>query len=516
MSNPGSISSRPSKALHPESLSSRLNKVLGIGEITSRWSPVRLTVAATLVCGVLAIAYLFTHRKMPLGVVLGILPAALCMLWVTLRKPAVAMLGMFVVNYFIMALGRYVRDIPIGTILDAALFYNVLMVAVQAMVHRIEWRRIRSGITVAALIWAVYCTLELFNPLAVPAAWFTAVRSFAIYLLLIVVLTQLTMGEFKWLRYMLAVWAVLTLIAVSKALIQKFIGFNEAEKYWLYVLGARRTHIIYSGIRYFSFFSDAANFGASMGMSMVVLSISALFYRNPWMKFFLFFTAAAACYGMLISGTRSALAVPFAGYAAFVVLSRNARLAVAGVVVLLSAFIFLNFTDIGQGNQIIRRARSAFNTDDASFNVRLENQARLRVLMADKPFGAGIGMGGGKAKNHAPDAPLSQIPTDSWFVLIWVETGVVGILIHVSLLLYVLAWGSFQVVFRLRNSQVRGLTAALICGIAGLTLMSYANEVLGQIPNGAIVYMSMAFIFMAPRFDRELTGEAEPLKIRRA
>lgn len=501
---------------HPGSISARLCRALGIGEITSRWSPVRLTVTALLLGGVLAIAYLFTHRKMPLGLVLGILPVALCSLWITLRKPAVSMLGMFVVNYFIMALGRYVRDIPIGTILDAALYYNVLMVAVQAMVHRIEWRRIRSGITVAALIWAVYCTLELFNPLSVPAAWFTTVRSFAIYFLLIVLLTQLTMGEVKWLRYMLVVWAVLTLIAVGKALIQKFVGFNEAEKIWLYVQGARRTHIIYSGIRYFSFFSDAANFGASMGMSMVVLSIAALFYRNPWMKFFLLFTAAAACYGMLISGTRSALAVPFGGYAAFVILSRNARLAVAGALALMGAFVFLNFTDIGQGNQIIRRARSAFNPDDASFNVRLDNQAKLRVLMADKPFGAGLGMGGGKAKNHAPDAPLSQIPTDSWFVLVWVETGVVGILLHVGVLLYVLAWGSFQVLFRLRSPQVRGLTAALICGVAGIVLMSYANEVLGQIPNGAIVYMSMTFIFMAPRFDRELMGEAEPLKLRRA
>lgn len=500
----------------PGSIFARLQRSVRIGSVDSRWSPVHLATTALLICGVLAVAYLFTHRKIPLGIALGILPAALCTLWMSLRKPAVSMLGMFVVNYFIMALGRYMRDIPIGTILDAALFYNILMVAVQAMVHRLEWRRIRSGVTVAALLWTVYCTLELFNPLAVPAAWFTTVRSFAIYFLLIVVLTQLTMGEMKWLRRMIAVWAVLTLIAVGKALIQKFVGFNEAEKYWLYVLGGGRTHIIRSGIRYFSFFSDAANFGASMGMSMVVLSIAALYFRNPWMKFFLMFTAAAACYGMLISGTRSALAIPFAGYAGFVVLSRNIRLAVAGVLALAGAFVFLNFTTIGQGNQIIRRARSAFNPDDASFQVRLENQAKLRVLMADKPFGAGLGMGGTTAKNFAPDAPLSQIPADSWFVLVWLQTGVVGILMHVCVLLYILSWGSFQVLFRLRNPQVRGLTAALICGIAGIVLMSYANEVLGQIPNGAIVYMSMAFIFMAPRFDREMTGEAPAPKLRTA
>lgn len=242
-----------------------------------------------------------------------------------------------------------------------------------------------------------------------------------------------------------------------------------------------------------------------MGLSMVVFSISALYYRNPWMKLYLLSVAAAACYGMLISGTRSALAVPFVGYSAFIMMSRNIKMIATGVVLVFVAFVFLKFTTIGQGNAVIRRARSAFNTNDPSFQVRLENQAKLRELMADKPFGAGLGHGGGKAKTFAPDAPLSQIPTDSWFVMVWVETGVVGILLHVSILLYILARGAYLVVFKLRNDQLRGFTAALTAGISGIVVMAYANEILGQMPTGAILYMSMSFIFLAPRFDRELS-----------
>ena len=221
--------------------------------------------------------------------------------------------------------------------------------------------------------------------------------------------------------------------------------------------------------------------------------------------------AAAACYGMLISGTRSALAVPFAGYAVFVMLSRNFRMVVAGVFLIIMAFCFLKFTTIGQGNPIIRRARSAFNTQDASFQVRLDNQARLRELMRGKPFGAGLGHGGGKAKVFAPDAPLSQVPTDSCFVMIWVETGIVGLLLHIGILLYVLGKGAWLVFFRLRNTQLKGFVAALTAGIAGVVVMAYANEVFGQIPTGAIIYMSMAFIFLSPRFDKEL-AEAEEAK----
>ena len=192
------------------------------------------------------------------------------------------------------------------------------------------------------------------------------------------------------------------------------------------------------------------------------------------------------------------------GYSAFIMMSRNIKMIGAGVFLIIAAFIFLKFTTIGQGNSIIRRARSAFNTNDPSFQVRLANQAKLRELMADKPFGAGLGHGGGKAKTFAPNAALSQIPTDSWFVMIWVETGVVGILLHIGILLYILARGAYLVVFKLRNTQLRGFTAALTAGISGIVVMAYANEILGQIPTGAILYMSMGFIFLAPRFDREL------------
>lgn len=474
--------------------------------IASRLSVPRLLTGALLLAGVALLAVAFRRYGLAAGAAVAIVPAGMCLLWCTLRYPATGMFGMLILNYYLMGIGRYAYTFPMGVVLDAAIAYNILMLVLQAVLKNIEWRRARTGLTLAAGIWLVYCLLEILNPQAVSVSgWITSVRSIAFHFFFVAVLTQLLLSEYKYLKYMLAIWSVLTLTAVVKACIQKYVGFNAAENYWLFVLGGHVTHIIYSGVRYFSFFSDAANFGAGMGLSMVVFSTAALYYRNPWMKLYLFAVAAAACYGMLISGTRSALAVPFAGYAVFILLSRNFRIMLAGGVLIAAAFVFLNFTSIGQGNAIIRRARSAFNTEDASFRVRLDNQAKLRELMADKPFGAGLGHGGGKAKQFAPDAPLSQIPTDSWYVMIWVETGVAGIVLHVGILLYVLAWGAYQVVFKLRNVQLRGLTAALLAGISGIAVMSYGNEVLGQIPTGVILYMSMAFVFLSPRFDRELS-----------
>lgn len=480
------------------------------GNITSSVSVPRLAIGALLLGGVYLISYMFRYYGLAAGAAVSVIPLGACMLWYSLRNPAVAMFGMFVVNYYIMTLTRYAWDKPFGVILDALLAFNLLILLLQAVMKNVEWRRARTGLTLVSTIWMIYCVLQIVNPESISVAgWFSSVRSLAIYFFLTVVLTQITLAKYKYLRYMLAIWSVLTLTAVLKACIQKFIGFNDAENYWLFVLGGRTTHIIHSGVRYFSFYSDAANFSAGMGLSMVVFSIAALYYRNKWMKLYLLGVAAAACYGMLISGTRSALAVPFVGYAVFVLLSRNFKMIVTGCLVIVAAFVFLRFTTWGNGNAIVRRMRTAFNTEDASFQVRLQNQARLRTLMRDKPFGAGLGHGGGKAKSFAPDAPLSQIPTDSWYVMIWVETGIVGILLHLGVLLYILFWGGYQVVFRLRNPQLRGFTAALVSGISGVVVMAYGNEVLGQMPTGLIIYMSMAFVFLSPRFDRELARQAE-------
>lgn len=43
------------------------------------------------------------------------LPIGLCALWFSLRNPAVSMLGMLVLNYFIMYLGReFLHGVPVG------------------------------------------------------------------------------------------------------------------------------------------------------------------------------------------------------------------------------------------------------------------------------------------------------------------------------------------------------------------------------------------------------------------
>ena len=83
-------------------------------------------------------------------------------------------------------------------ILDALIFYNFLIITLQALMRPIEWKRASSGLTVVAAIWMAYCILEIVNPESVSVAgWFSSVRSIAFYFFFIVVLTQLTMTEYN-------------------------------------------------------------------------------------------------------------------------------------------------------------------------------------------------------------------------------------------------------------------------------------------------------------------------------
>ena len=175
-------------------------------------------------------------------------------------------------------------------------------------------------------------------------------------------------------------------------------------------------------------------------------------------------------------------------------------------------YVFFKYTTIAQGNEQIRRMRTAFDPNDASLQVRLENQKRLRIYLASRPFGGGIGLGGVKAQRYLPNAFLSNVATDSWYVLIWVEQGIVGLLLHLFILFYILIKGSLHVMFKIRDPMLRLKMAALTSGMFGVMVASYGNAVLGQMPTSILIYISMALMLNAEKFDTPVPPGAAELQ----
>ncbi len=468
----------------------------------------KIIVPLAIVLGVLVFVKLIISVNIAIAFFFALLPLGILYLVYLFKMPYLGLLSIFLINYFIMGMTRYVASLQGGIVMDGIIGLTFFILLIHLFNKNIEIKRALNGVTIVSLVWLFYCVLELFNPLATSkAAWATTIRGVAIYFFLIAILTSLLIKNIKDVILLLRLWAVFSILAFFKAFIQKYFGFDNAELYWLYFGGGADTHLIHSGTRYFSFFTDAGNFGSGMGYSMVVFTIVSIYIKGFSNKIFFFIVAILSAYSMMFSGTRGALAVPFGGFLLYVFLSKNVKAMVASTVFLIGAFVFLNYTQLGHGNAQIRRMRSAFNKNDPSLQVRLENQKKLRTYMSGKPFGVGIGLGGVKAKRYAPYAFTSNVPTDSWFVMIWVETGIIGLFLHIAILLYILAYGAYLALFVLKDIELRGIVIALLCGISGIYATSYGNEVLGQFPTGIILYMSMAIVFVSPYFDKEIEEE---------
>ena len=155
--------------------------------------------------------------------------------------------------------------------------------------------------------------------------------------------------------------------------------------------------------------------------------------------------------------------------------------------------------------------RTAFDPNDKSLLVRLENQRKLKAYMATRPFGGGIGSAGNWGQRFTPNTFLANTPTDSWYVMIWAEQGIVGLILHLFILFYIVIKSSFIIMFKIRNDWIRSQMSALVCGMFGIMVASYGNGILGQMPTGILIYSSMGFLFLARKFDAETINENDKL-----
>ena len=369
-----------------------------------------------------------------------------------------------------------------------------------------NWKAGQNIMTYMFTIWLCFYLLEILNPNNVLAAWNINLTPYALIPLICAFVVPLVVRTKKDIELLLIIWSVFVLVFTIKGYWQKNYGFSSKDLYFLHVLGGWRTHIIWSGIRYFSCFSDAANYGVHAAMSAVVFAISAFFVESKWLRIYFLCIAVGGLYGMGISGTRAAMGVIMGGMLMITVIAKNWKALLAGIFISISVFVFFSYTNIGSGNQYIHKMRSSFHpSEDASYQVRVENRQRMKELMAKKPLGYGIGLS--KASNFDSREQMPY-PPDSWLVSVWVETGIVGLILYLSIHSILFAWCSWILMFKVRNKGLRGLIAAWLCMDAGFFIATYVNDIM-QYPNQLPVYIGFALCFAAPHIDKRMSEKSE-------
>ncbi|MFY8108579.1 MAG: O-antigen ligase family protein [Bacteroidia bacterium] len=448
-----------------------------------------------------------------IGFLIG-LPFIIAFLVSIFYNPILALLYSFHLSFISNGITRFIdANIPWGLGVDFLLLLCIVATIFKNS-GKNNTRSFASPLFWLMFGWFLFTLVELVNPEArSKEAWFYAVRGLSFYPMQIVALIYVLMDTEKEMDRFIDIWMVWSLVSAFYGFKMHYIGITGGERKWL-DNGGSITHEIQGQLRIFSFYSDAGQFGAAMAHSTLFALLMAIGPFEKKKKYYYWFIVAVCFWGYALSGSRGPLFVLAAGGALYLFLIGNLRILIIGGIIGGLLFGTLKYTHIGDGNYQIHRMRTALDPNDASLQVRLDNQKKLKSYLASRPLGGGIGSGGSWGQRFTPGSFLAETALDSWYVKVWVETGIIGLWLHLFSLIVILIYGVINC-FRIREPGLRQKVIALTAGYFGIAAASYGNQVLGQQPTGYIIYFTWAYMFLSIEWEKEkkLQGKSTYVKI---
>lgn len=472
--------------------------------------PPQAVLVSVLLMGLVAIAYAIITQKILIAAIIISLPLAAIILFYGLQVPRFGYLLYATYAFFFIAIMRYTRTTGLSVILDILLVYITISILFSFLRNKADIRLTNAIniLTISYIPWILFILFQFLNPGIQDEGITKGIRIMILETFVLYIVSSLLADKPKTLKIGLITVGVFVSIAFFKLWWQKHFGFDYAEREWLVSSDSWRTHIINTGIRYFSIFTDASNFGACMGLITLVYTIIGIHTRNKRLLYYYLAVALMGLIGMFMSGTRGAIIIPIAGTALYCLLCKNIKIftttAFAGILV----FSFFAFTNIGEGNSSIRRMRTAFRpTEDASFNVRVENRKEIAAYLEKHPWGVGIDESIPKLWKKGDIYEEGTLPPDSYYVRIWIQTGYVGLNLYLAILITVILRCCYIVMFRIKNKELHHILAALTCGVFGVWVNGYTGEAMNTAPTDFLVIASLAFIMNGPYIDKQITQE---------
>ena len=447
--------------------------------------------------------YQLTHAGFSSFAVVCLIPLLVVGIYCAFRWKMLTFWILIFVNYFIQ-----MKDVSSRLSIPLSLpneMLQIILLAIAIIDARVNphFEKCVNLMLFALIIWCGFCTLEILNDtcnLGINIGyWYQGARLMAFQLLYIFLVFSIYISTPENLIRYLIIWGGLALFSVMWTYKQINYGFTNIESAWFWTFAAR-THVLNGGslIRYFSTFSDAANYGcnaAAAGVAFIIFAITSKFNK---LRIFFAVVSILVIWGMFQSGTRTAIFCLGAGLVLFIFLSKSVKIAVPfSIAFAIFAFILV-FTNIGQGNQQIRRMRSAFDKSDASANVRDINKEAIRKYIQDAPWGIGVGVNQENVPSNNKYKRLSMIPPDSEYVFIWVRTGPVGLTVFIITTLIMLGGACWTVLFKLKNRSLIGIGGGLCGAFVAIHLGGYANQILMQFPNCLIYYGGLSIVYILP------------------
>ena len=404
------------------------------------------------------------------------------------------------VAFFVDFLKKF-SSAPFGTALDGLM----LLLLFGLLARLIKERNLdfaKNPISLMIVAWIYYTLLQVINPWAASKmAWVFTVRSLAL-LLFIYFVAIYAFNSYRRIASAIKVVVGLAFLAALYSIKQEFIGYSASEMAWL-LEDEKRYQLIFQWdrLRVFSFFSDPTTFGILMGYMGTFCFILCTGPFELWKKLLLGVAGVSMMMGMAFAGSRTPFVLVPLGVVFYTLMTLNRRTLLAfGFLALVGTAFVMKST----GNAVVWRIQSAFNpSDDASMDVRLENQKKIQPFIQQHPFGAGLGSTGEWGRRFTPDSWLASFAHDSLYVRLAAEAGWVGLLVYLALL-FVAFWQGVRWFFRVKNPRIKVLYLGLTTNVFLLMVASYPQEAITILPTSIIFYISLAAITRLKDFDTPL------------
>lgn len=405
---------------------------------------------------------------------------------------------------YCLGFNRFIPNVPLGIAMDVLLSFMLIGLLVDKW-KRNDYSAAGNPISYVVWIWIVYNFLEFLNPMASRQVWIYVIRGIALLMMFYFIVLHAT-DNLKFVRIIINLWLVLTLIGALYGLFQEFHGLTQAEKDWV-ARDEFRFNLIFNWGRYriFSFFTDPTVFGILMaytGLFCIALLPGPFSFQY---KIFLALCAGIMLLAMVYAGTRTAYALVPAGLVFFALLTLQKRTLIVCAIIggIGAAIIFSDIRSVGPflSTNNLERIRSAFKpSEDASFKVREKSQAFIKPFIQSHPFGAGLGSIGIWSVRFTPNSPLAKFAPDSGYVRVAVELGWIGLIVYCVFFIVILIVG-IRNYYRMKDPLLRTYMAALLAVVFGIVIANYPQEALIQAPTILIFYIIMAFIVRLKKLD---------------
>jgi putative inorganic carbon (HCO3(-)) transporter len=425
------------------------------------------------------------------------------------RYPKFGIIIYLVLSYLIMYVLGFGIDFPLGTVMDSILLLLIIGFFINQK-QAPNWKMFKNPVTIIIGIWIFYNILQVANPTAESRlAWLYTIRSVAGIMLSYFIFSY-QINSVKFIRLIIKVWLILSTVAALYAIKQEYYGFFDYEQRALDSNPLLQSLLFINGHwRKSSIFSDPVAFSYNMVVSSTLCICLMFGPVSNKQRVLLAFLAMLFLNVMLYSGTRAAYLLVPAAMVLLFILKFNKR-----VLVIFAGFSFFLFVLVFMptSNNSLIRFQSAFRpSDDASYNVRAENQKRIQPYIRSHPLGGGLGATGVWGVRFAPYSFLAQFPPDSGYVRVAVELGFIGLFLICTLFFIVMKTG-IENYFKIKDPELKTYCLAMILIIFAISVGNFPQEAIVQFPLSVYFYMFIAMLNITWRLDQQKQEETLELR----